>query len=45
MIFILKIIESMFSKYTSFDYEFSDFVLDLVVIGLAKFVIQIIIWM
>jgi hypothetical protein len=45
MIFILKIIESMFSKYPSFDYEFSDFVLDLVFIGLAKFVIQIIIWM
>ncbi len=40
MIFFLRILEAMFSKYTSFNYDFEDFVVDIIVIAVLKFFVH-----
>ncbi len=40
MIFILRILEATFSKYTSFSYDFEDFAIDIVVIAVFKFFVH-----
>lgn len=41
MILVLKIIECMVSKNTSFSYDFEDFLTDLVFLGFIKFVMYV----
>ncbi len=40
MIFILRILEATFMKYNSFDYDFEDFVTDIIVIAVFKFFVH-----
>lgn len=45
MILILKLIESMISKYPCFDYEFGDMFLDITILVVLKVIIDFIIWL
>jgi len=44
MILFLRILEAMFSKYTSFTYELDDLVVDVILLVVGKVFIDFLIW-